>query len=212
MSSPPPTPSNASYVPCAARSSFYHRKHFLNLLFVSDLLIFLATLSWMEFSQSVFNNTHSSLDLFYEISPLALFTHNCDSYHTYIWILLFNLSTITAISVIALCIYAVHQTSFEPTCIVFLILTLIAFVTVSAFPIIAFISFCKLSIFALSSLVQSNMNIVPALYSPEALIPVTEILNNPRSDSFHQRLYQFVYPKTQRRSFDWNTLITMCVT
>lgn len=192
---------------------FHHRENLLNFFILSDLLIFIATICWMEFSQSVFveYDEGNSYSVLYQISPLSLFIHNCESYATYIWILLFNISTFVALSIVVLCIWSIHQTSFEPSCIVFLILTLIAFITVSTFPIIAFISFFKLSIFVLSSLMQSNINIIPAIYSQSVLFPIHDNLNNPDSDEFYQKLYSFIYKNKTRKSFNWEMFVTLAI-
>eukprot|EP01084_Bolivina_argentea_P266038 451116_1 len=192
---------------------FHHRKNMLNLFILSDLFVFLSTICWMEFSQSIFAESHHLVNVLYQISPLSLFTHNCDSYYTYIWILLFNLSTFVAMSIVILCIYCCHQTSFEPTCIVFLILTLVAFITISTFPIIAFIAFFKLSIFVLATLVQSNMNLIPAVYSNNVYFPFHDNLNNPHSDIFYQTLFKWIYQTPNKHyTSDWNIIQTLFTT
>jgi len=182
---------------------FNHRENLLNLLVLSDLLIFFCTICYMELSQSMLLAA-SDQSILYQISPLSLFQHHCDSYWTYIWILLFNLSSMVALCIVVLSIYAIHQTSFEPSCIMFLLLTLVAFVTVSVFPIIAFISFFKLSIFAISCLTQSNLNVIPAIYSERIYFPIQETLNNADTDRFYQKLYLFIYGADHNKQARWS--------
>ena len=198
----------AKAIPLA--SPFHHRENLLNLLIFADLLTFLGTIVWMEFSQAVVEDNEVATT--YQIAPLSLFTHHCDSYFTYVWILLFNISTFIALIVVTLCIYAIHQTSFEPACIIFFLLTLVSFITVGIFPIIAFISFFKISVFVLSSLSQSNINIVPAIYSKYVCFPVHDNLNHPNSDLFYQKLYRFLYQdsKTHHQNYmNWDIILTL---
>jgi len=147
------------------------------------------------------------LSLLFQISPLSLFTHSCDCTFTYVWIFLFNASSLTALIIVALCIFAVHQTAFEARSILFLALTLCAFVSIAVFPIIAVISFFKLSVFAFSALAQSNVNVIPAVYAQNALCPLLDSLNNKRSNAFYEALFHFIHRKPR----NWRVRATAVV-
>lgn len=167
---------------------FNHRKNLVNLVILSDILTFVATICWMEFSQSVLTQTNV-----YTISPLSLFVHHGDSQYTYFWVFLFNFSTYIAVLMLSLCIYAVHQTSFNPSDFLFLFLTVITFVAISISPIIAFISFFKLSFLIIIAMSQSTINIVPAIFSPHILFPTNAEFYSPTADTFHRELFRFIH-------------------
>mmetsp|Transcript_50325 Transcript_50325/g.83781 ORF Transcript_50325/g.83781 Transcript_50325/m.83781 type:complete len:539 (-) Transcript_50325:17-1633(-) len=172
---------------------FYHRENLLNFFLLSDLLIFVATISWMELSQCLLFDGNVDADATkYFISPLYLFQHCCDSLWTYIWITMFNASAIIAITIVIICVYTVQRGEWEPACIILITVSIVAFVVVSTLPIIAFISFFKLSVFALSSLLASNMCLTPAVYSPHLLFPLHINVCHQHSDRFYQALYRFL--------------------
>jgi len=177
-------------------SPFRYRENVVNLFICSDSFIFLATICWMEFSQSVFLESGAdTLSDAHDISPLFLFVHHCDSRWTYLWISFFNLSATIVVVMLVLCIYAVHQISLDPSCIAFLALTVISFVVISISPIIAFITFFKLSVFVLLSASQPAINLMPAIYSGGILLPPHDHLSWPssaESDLFARALFLFL--------------------
>lgn len=166
----------------------------MNLIIISDILTFLATICWLEFSQSVLNEAGNRE---FTMSPLWVFSHHCDSRFTVLWIQLFNLSALVAMVIMSLCIYAVHQTTFSPSAMFLLVFTVVAFTSMSLSPVIAFISFFKLSIVVLCAASWTTVNIIPAICSEHIWIPN---IYCPSSDRFNRALFRFLYPQTKADS------------